>query len=67
MRYFLCIVLPPLAVITTGKIGAFLLNLLLTICAWIPGVIHAFFVVNKFYDDRRNNRLIREVRKGRYY
>jgi hypothetical protein len=25
MRYFLCIILPPLAVLTTGRIGAFIL------------------------------------------
>lgn len=59
MRYFLCIILPPIAVLTTGKIGAFFLNLLLTILVWIPGVIHAILVTNKYYADKRHKELIK--------
>ena len=59
MRYFLCIILPPIAVLTTGKIGAFLLNLLLTILVWIPGVIHAVLVTNKYYADKRHKELLK--------
>jgi len=58
MRYFLCIILPPIAVLTTGRIGAFLLNILLTILGFIPGVIHAILVTNKFYSDRRHAEVI---------
>ncbi len=64
MRYFLCLILPPLAVITTGRIGAFLLNILLSVLGWIPGVIHAFMVTNRYYADRRNNKLIKAVRNS---
>lgn len=40
--------LPPLGVaIKKGLGGAFLLNLLLTLLAWLPGVIHAFYVIMK--------------------
>jgi uncharacterized membrane protein YqaE (UPF0057 family) len=67
MRYFLCIILPPLAVLTTGRIGAFVLSCLLTLCLWIPGVIHAILVTNDFYEERRNRRVVRAIRRNRYY
>ena len=39
------ILLPPLAVFLEHGLGRdFLINLLLTIIGWIPGVIHAFLV-----------------------
>lgn len=58
MRYFLCILLPPIAVLTTGRIGAFILNIILTILGFIPGVIHAILVVNSFYAERRHKELM---------
>ncbi|MBI3135990.1 MAG: YqaE/Pmp3 family membrane protein [Bacteroidetes bacterium] len=63
MRYFFCIILPPIAVLSTGKLGAFLLSLLLTLLGWLPGVIFAMLVVNKFYADRRHQELITTSRK----
>ncbi|MGB7394719.1 MAG: YqaE/Pmp3 family membrane protein [Pricia sp.] len=39
------ILLPPLAVFMTHGLGTtFLISVVLTILAWIPGVIHAFIV-----------------------
>jgi len=64
MRYFLCFIFPPLAVFSTGRLGALILNILLTIFFWIPGIIHAILVVNDFYENRRNRRIIRAVRRG---
>lgn len=58
MRYFLCIILPPIAVLTTGKIGAFLLSIILTLLAWIPGVIYAILITNKYYAEKRHKELI---------
>lgn len=58
MRYFLCIILPPIAVLTTGRIGAFILSLILTCLVWIPGVIHAILVTNKYYADKRHKELM---------
>src|SRR5207247_1701367 len=46
LRYFFCVVLPPLAVLLTGRIGSFFLSLVLTLLGWIPVVIHACLVVN---------------------
>jgi len=61
MRYFLCLI-PPLAVLSTGQFGVFLLNLLLTICFYVPGVIHAILVVNKYYADKRHKELIQTLK-----
>lgn len=41
----LSVLLPPLAVaLKRGISGAFLINVLLTLIGWVPGVIHAFYV-----------------------
>jgi len=64
MRYFLCILLPPIAVLTTGKIGAFILSLILTLLGWIPGMIYAILITNKFYAERRHKELM-AVARGR--
>jgi len=61
MRYFLCII-PPLAVLSCGKIGTALINFILTLFLYIPGVIHAILVVNKYYADKRHKELIRALR-----
>ncbi len=53
MLFFLCILLPPLAVFLTGRLGSFFLNLILTIFFWLPGVIHAFFVVTDYKNEKR--------------
>jgi len=63
MRYFLCLICPPLAIFTTGKMGSFILNIILTICFWIPGVIHAVLVVNKYYSDKRHREMISYTRR----
>lgn len=64
MRYFLCIVLPPVAVLTTGRIGAFILNLLLTLCFWLPGVIHAILVTGDYYAAKRHRQLVRVMKRN---
>lgn len=56
LRYFFCIVLPPLAVLMTGRLGSFLLSLPLTLLGWIPGIIHACLVVNDYHEDKRAGR-----------
>ena len=65
MRYFLCIFLPPIAVLTTGKVGAFLLNIILTCIVLIPGIIHAFMVVNKYYADQRHQQIVDQMKLNR--
>jgi len=57
MRYFLAIVLPPLAVLFCGKPISAILNLFLCVFGWIPGVIHAFFVVNSHKNQKSMRRI----------
>jgi len=54
LRYFFCVVLPPLAVLMTGRIASFFLSLILTLLGWIPGVIHACLVVNDYHAEQRS-------------
>ena len=53
MLFFLCVLLPPVAVLLTGRMGSFFLSLLLTLLGWLPGVIHAFFVVTDYKNEQR--------------
>jgi uncharacterized membrane protein YqaE (UPF0057 family) len=53
LRYFFCVVLPPVAVLMTGRVGSFFLSLLLTLLGWIPGIIHAALVVNDYHEEQR--------------
>ena len=61
MRYFLAIVLPPLAVLCCYRPLSTLLNLLLTLLGWIPGVIHAILIVGKFHADERARKTARTM------
>ena len=64
MLYLLAIVAPPLAVLLCGKPGQAVLNLLLTLCLWIPGIIHAMMVVSSHQADQRTDRIVREMRRN---
>ncbi|MBW2960724.1 YqaE/Pmp3 family membrane protein [Mesonia aestuariivivens] len=42
------IILPPVGVFLNKGIGKdFIINLILTLIFWLPGVIHAFYVTSK--------------------
>jgi uncharacterized membrane protein YqaE (UPF0057 family) len=66
MRYLFAIVLPPLAVLLCGKPGTAVLNLVLTICGFVPGIVHALIVVGSCKADSRNAALIAAVRQPQY-
>lgn len=63
MRYLLAVILPPVAVLICGKPIQALLNLVLTLLFWIPGLIHAIFVVNGYYADQRADRVIEAIKE----
>ena len=69
MMYLLCVLLPPLAVFLTGRMGAFLVSLLLmvTLVGWPISVIHAFFVVSDAKADQRAQETIEKIRRERGY
>ncbi|MEA5496884.1 YqaE/Pmp3 family membrane protein [Limnoraphis robusta] len=48
LRILLAIVIPPLGVfLTVGPSSALIINILLTILGWLPGSIHAVWVITK--------------------
>jgi len=64
MLYFLAILLPPVAVfLAGGRPMQALLNLVLTLLGWIPGVIHAFLVVGEYKADKRAER-VAKIQRG---
>jgi uncharacterized membrane protein YqaE (UPF0057 family) len=56
--YFLAVVIPPVAVLLAGKPFQFLLNIILTLFFWLPGMIHAVMVVSEYKADQRNRQLV---------
>jgi len=63
MIYLIAILLPPLAVLLQGKVIQFLLSIPLTLCFWLPGVIHAILVINNEKAERRNDKVIAALEK----
>lgn len=63
MIYLICVLLPPLAVLLMGNITSFVISLILTFFGWLPGVIHAFFVVADAKADRRSRWMVEAFRR----
>ena len=68
--WFLALTFPPLAVLISGfKLSRLIVSIILTFLGWIPGVIHAFIIINKnkklknakYFDDHLGEKLIAEV------
>lgn len=65
MIYLLAIFLPPVAVLMVGRPIQALINLLLTICFYVPGLIHAVLVINDKKADRRMKKQAKLIAKER--
>jgi uncharacterized membrane protein YqaE (UPF0057 family) len=65
MLYILCIIFPPLAVLLVGKPIQALINLVLSLIFWFPGVIHAFLVVNEKKADKRAEKMAKMINSGK--
>jgi uncharacterized membrane protein YqaE (UPF0057 family) len=61
--YLFCVVLPPLAVLRSRDLTQALLNLMLTCCLWVPGVVHALLLVKSTRKERSKqlNRALDEL------
>jgi uncharacterized membrane protein YqaE (UPF0057 family) len=57
--YLLAILLPPIAVLICGKPVQALINLVLCLFLYIPGMIHAVMVVNEYKADKRAERQVK--------
>lgn len=63
MRYLLAILLPPIAVFVCGKPIQAIINIILTLCFYVPGAIHAVLVVHTYLADKRTDKIV-EAMKG---
>ncbi len=55
--YLLAVLLPPVAVLICGKPIQALINVVLCLIFYVPGMIHAIMVVNEYKADKRAERL----------
>ncbi len=62
MRYVLAILLPPVAVFLCGKPIQGIISIFLTLAFWIPGVIHALFVVHSHLADKRTDKIVDAIK-----
>ena len=60
MKYVLCF-MPPIAVFVYGGFVQALINTVLTLLFYIPGVIHAFVVVIRHENERRHQEKINAI------
>jgi uncharacterized membrane protein YqaE (UPF0057 family) len=65
MLYLLAVIFPPAAVLLCGKPIQAALNCVLTLCFWIPGLIHALFVVSSYHADNRTDRIVSAMQQRR--
>lgn len=63
MKYLLAILLPPVAVFLCGKPIQGIINILLTLAFFVPGVIHALFVVHGHLADKRTDKIVSAINK----
>lgn len=63
MLYLVAILLPPVAVLLCGKPFQALLNLILCLFFYVPGMIHAILVVMDAKARERNAELIDAMRR----
>jgi len=66
MRYLLALFLPWLAFFTMGMVGSGIICLILqlTVIGWLPASIWAFFAINNYYAQQRNDELMRTIAKS---
>ena len=65
MRYLLALFLPWLVFFTMGMVGSGIICLILqlTLIGWLPATIWAFFAINNYYAQQRNEQLMRAIDK----
>ena len=61
MRSVLAVVCPPLAVLSSGSRAEAVKNAGLTLCLFVPGVVHALGVVDRYNTGRRYDAVMRAM------
>ena len=62
--FILCIILPPIAAAISGGVSSFLINIILTCCGWLPGVVHAFMVTKNARVEEEKEQLMATIKKS---
>jgi uncharacterized membrane protein YqaE (UPF0057 family) len=67
MTYLIALFLPWLSFFTMGKTFSGIICLLLqvTLIGWLPATIWAFFSINNYHADKRTEKIVRAIEKGR--
>lgn len=65
MLYVLAFLFPPVAVLMCGKPFQFILNIILCCIFWIPGIIHAFYVVNNHLIEKQTGKIVDAIERNR--
>ena len=63
MLYLIAILFPPLAVLLAGKPFQAVLSVLLTLCFYLPGLIHAVLVINDSKATKRHREMVRAMKR----
>lgn len=63
MRYVLAILFPPIAVFLCRRPFQGFVNLILTLCFWVPGMIHALLVVFDRREEERAKQVMESIRQ----
>jgi len=62
MRYLLALLLPPVAVFLCGKPIQGIINIILTLCFYVPGAIHALLVVHSYLADKCTDKIVDAIK-----
>ena len=62
MRYLLALLLPPVAVFLCDKPIQGIINIILTLCFYVPGAIHALLVVHSYLADKRTDKIVDAIK-----
>ncbi len=59
IRFVLAVLLPPLGVfLTYGLSTTLVINVLLTLLGWVPGIIHAVWAIAKHEEQAKQQRTV---------
>jgi uncharacterized membrane protein YqaE (UPF0057 family) len=61
--YLVAILCPPLAVLFSGKPFQAIINIILSLIFYFPGLIHAIMVVKDSKDEKRHKEMISRMNK----
>ena len=62
MKALFCIICPPFAILLCGKPFSAFFNMFLCLFFWVPGVVHAFAVVDQSHTSKQTKQIVRAIK-----